>query len=78
MPKLPQVKAKEAIKVFEKVGFVHSQTRGSHYIMRRESGKEKVVVPLHGTKPLGKGLLISLIYDAGLTKDEFLKLLKKK
>jgi len=78
MPKLPQVKDKEAIKVFEKIGFVHERIRGSHYIMRRLSGKEKIVVPLHGTKPLGKGLLISLIYDASLTKDEFLKLLKKK
>ena len=45
MPKLPQVKAKEAIKVFERVGFVHERTRGSHYIMRRPSDKEKVVVP---------------------------------
>jgi len=78
MPKLPQVKAKETIKVFEKIGFVHNRTRGSHYIMRRESDKGKVVVPLHGTKPLGKGLLLSLLTDANLTKKEFLKLLKKK
>ena len=78
MPKLPQVKAKEAIKVFDKIGFVHRRTRGSHYIMRRESDKGKVVVPLHGTKPLGKGLLLSLLTDANLTKEEFLKLLKKK
>jgi len=78
MPKLPQVKAKEAIKVFEKIGFAHSRTRGSHYIMRREPDKGKVVVPLHGAKPLGKGLLLSLLTDANLTKEEFLKLLKKK
>ena len=78
MPKLPQVKAKETIKVFEKIGFAHSQTRGSHYIMRRKVDKGKVVVPLHGTRPLGKGLLLSLLNDANLTKEEFLKLLKKK
>jgi len=76
MPKLPQTTAKEAIKVFEKVGFVHEHTSGSHYIMRRSSDKGKVVVPLHGTRPLGKGLLLSLLNDAGLTKEQFLKLLK--
>lgn len=78
MPKLPQVKAKEAIKVFRRVGFIHERTRGSHYIMRRESDKGKVVVPLRGAKPLGKGLLLALLDDADLTKEEFLKLLKKK
>lgn len=78
MPKLPQVTAKEIIKVFKKFGFIHKRTRGSHYIMRRLSDKRKVVVPLHGTRPLGKGLLLSLLNDADLTKEEFLKLHKKR
>jgi len=76
MPKLPQTTAKEAIKVFGKIGFVYEHTRGSHYIMRRRLDKRKVVVPLHGARPLGKGLLLSLLDDAGLTKEQFLELLK--
>ena len=46
--------------------------------MRRPTDKRKLVIPLHGTKPLGKGLLLSLLDDADLTKEEFLKLLRKK
>lgn len=76
MPKLPQVKSKEAIKVFEKVGFTQEHTRGSHYIMRRPMDKRKLSIPIHGSKPLGRGLLLSLLKDADIARDEFINLLK--
>lgn len=75
MSKLPPLRAKEAIKAFGKIGFLHEHTRGSHYILRRPTDKRKLVVPLHGPKTLGKGLLLSLIRDANLTKEEFIQLL---
>ena len=77
MPKLPLVTASEAIKAFSKAGFVSIHTRGSHHLMRQPQSKRKLSIPLHQSKPLGKGLLLSLISDAGLTKEEFIRLLKK-
>ena len=77
MPKLPLVTAAEAIKAFSKAGFISVHTRGSHHLMRHPENKRKLSIPIHQSKPLGKGLLLSLISDAGLTKEEFIKLLKK-
>jgi predicted RNA binding protein YcfA (HicA-like mRNA interferase family) len=48
--------------------------RGSHIYLT--DGKHKITVPRHET--IKKGTLISIIQQAGLTKEEFTRLLKKK
>lgn len=78
MPPTPLITASEAIKAFSKVGFNSEHTRGSHHIMRNSNNRLKLSIPLHGSKPLGKGMLLSLIRDARLTKKEFIDLLSKK
>ena len=78
MPKTPLITATEAIKAFTKAGFNSEHTRGSHHIMRNPNNKLKLSIPIHGSKTLGKGILLSLIQDAGLTKEEFIDLLSKK
>jgi len=35
------------------------------------------VIPVHRGEEIGRGLLYKIIKDAGLTKEEFLKLLKE-
>jgi predicted RNA binding protein YcfA (HicA-like mRNA interferase family) len=35
------------------------------------------VIPVHRGEEIGRGLLSKIIKDAGLTKEEFLKLLKE-
>jgi len=75
MPKIPQLKAKELIRIFEEVGFIHQRTKGSHFVMHRELDGRILVVPLHGSKPLGTGLLNALIKDANLSKEEFINLI---
>ena len=45
MPELPRISGKEAIRVFERLGFRTVRQRGSHVIMRR--GEYGCVVPLH-------------------------------
>lgn len=78
MSKIPLTTASEAIKAFTKAGFISKHTRGSHHTMRNPNNRYKLSVPIHGSKPLGKGLLLSLIQDAGLTKEEFIDLLSSK
>jgi len=70
------VSGRELIKLLAKAGFEPSRQRGSHVVLVKndENGKHAVVVPDH--KEVDKGTLIEIIRQAGLKRDEFLKLLK--
>jgi predicted RNA binding protein YcfA (HicA-like mRNA interferase family) len=46
--------------------------KGSHIFLT--DGKHKITVPRH--KTIKKGTLLSIIQQAGMTKEEFLKLLR--
>lgn len=73
MTPLPVVSGKECIKALQKAGYYISSQKGSHVTMRRDDPKGKTVVPLH--KTLKTGTLRSIIRQAGLTVDEFVRLL---
>jgi len=77
MPKLPVLSPKKIIKLLEKQGFQVDHTTGSHYILYDKVTKLRVVVPYH-LRDLPKGTLLSIIKQAGLTKEEFEKLVKIK
>jgi predicted RNA binding protein YcfA (HicA-like mRNA interferase family) len=72
--KLPAVKPKVAIRALEKVGWRVHRQKGSHVSMHKEGTPNLVTIPMH-TKDLPKGTLHGIIEDAGLTIEEFLKLL---
>ncbi len=76
LQKLPVLSGKEVIKVLSKIGFQIIRQRGSHVILVRYLNRKKkaVVVPMH--KEIDKGTLLEIIRQAGLTKEEFLGLLK--
>ena len=67
MPKLPRISGREAVRVFERIGFRVARQRGSHVVMRR--GDRGCVIPLH--KELAIGTLRSALRQAGLSPDEF-------
>lgn len=56
-----------------KAGFVVKRQHGSHIILRRNDPFAQVVVPDH--KELDKGTLRVIIRFAGLTVEDFVKLL---
>jgi len=70
--KLPSVSWREVLKALVRIGFVPVRQSGSHIVLRDEEGA-RVTVPKHD--PIGKGLLMAIIAEAGITRDEFLKLL---
>ena len=74
MARLPVISGDDFIRVVRKIGYVWDHTEGSHMILLHPSGR-RLSVPRH--KELGRGLLSSLIRDAGLTREEFLKLLRE-
>ena len=73
MARLPVISGDEFVKAVARIGFVWDSTEGSHMILVGRSGR-RLSVPRH--RELGRGLLRALIRDAGLTRDEFLELLR--
>jgi len=73
MVKLPVISGIDAIKAFSKIGWKPHRQVGSHVALRKEGSKLTLSVPKHrGLRP---GLLRKLIKDAGITPEEFIKLL---
>jgi predicted RNA binding protein YcfA (HicA-like mRNA interferase family) len=73
---LKNVKAKDLMKVLESVGFKVVRITGSHHRLIHKDGR-KTSVPVHGSEPIGSGLLNKIIKkDVGLSKEEFEELLK--
>jgi len=75
MSQYPTVKAKEFIKVIEKLGFYFDRQKGSHTVYKNNDGR-RVVIPIHSGKDLKQGTLMGMIEDIGIDKDRFFKLLK--
>ena len=63
----------EFVRAVTRIGYVWDRTEGSHMILRGPAGR-RLTVPRH--KELGRGLLRALIRDSGLTREEFLRLLR--
>jgi predicted RNA binding protein YcfA (HicA-like mRNA interferase family) len=75
MPSVPRLSGKEAIRAFEKAGFVVVRIKSSHHVMKKEGIRENIVIPVHGKQALGRGLLSACIKVAGMTIEEFCELL---
>lgn len=74
--KLPQIDAKTIIKILVLKGYKAIRQKGSHVQFKNEAGT-LITVPLHPGRDLGKGLLMKIIRDMELDRDEFIELLKQ-
>ena len=76
MPKLPvKISGEKVVKVLHKLGYEVDHQTGSHIILRQNKEPfRRLTVPKH--KALAKGTLRAIIRQAGLTRNEFLTLLK--
>jgi len=79
MPKLPILSSKEVIRVLNHLGFEPAPKRGkgshSAFVKKTEEKTYLVIVPHKDEIP--RGTLFSIIEQIGLTKVEFIKILKK-
>lgn len=73
MPIMPLLSAREVVKGFDAFGWQVSRQSGSHIILVKEGHSATLSVPNH--KPAARGILQSLIRDAGLTVDGFVSAL---
>jgi len=63
----------EVLHALEKAGFTFRRQKGSHIVMRRDNPFAQVVVPAH--RHIDTGTLSSILDGAGLSVDDFVKLL---
>ncbi len=75
--KLPILSGAKVVKLLSKEGFSVLGQEGSHVIMSKqvETRKLKPVIPMH--RELAVGTLLSIMRQAGMTREEFLQLCEK-
>ncbi|ACI21079.1 conserved domain protein [Thermodesulfovibrio yellowstonii DSM 11347] len=67
---MSNISGKEAVRIFQKFGYILDHQTESHMILYHES-RPTLSIPNH--KELAPGLLRALIRKSGLTVEEFLK-----
>lgn len=64
------ISGREFVKILEKKGWKLVRIKGSHHIYMEEGNPARISVPIHGNKPLKKGLLKYFMKIAGIKEDE--------
>lgn len=70
MPRIPGIGQRDAVRVFEKLGY-RIVRQGGHLVM--SNGKIRLVIPRHS--PINAITMGSIARDAGLSPDQFRALL---
>ncbi len=71
--KPPLVSGARVIKALKRAGYRVTGQRGSHVKLYREAGESTVIVPLH--QEVDRWTLKGILNDAGITVEEFVRLL---
>ncbi|MCC6427897.1 MAG: type II toxin-antitoxin system HicA family toxin [Phycisphaerales bacterium] len=75
MAKVPNLSGKSIIKSLSRAGFVVVRIKGSHHFVRHPDGRS-TVVPVHAGESIGPGLLLKILADCELTREELRMLMK--
>ena len=75
MSKLPVIRSRDLVRAAKRIGFVFDRQSGSHALYLRDSGRRRIVVPIHSGRDLKPGTLRAIIADMGITVEEFVDLL---
>ena len=67
---MKQVSGREFARVVQERGWRLARIHGSHHIFTMLNRRERLVIPMHGNRPLKVGLLHSLMKIAGLEESD--------
>jgi len=74
--RLPVVNGRQVIRALTLAGFVLNRIAGSHHILvHRSDPRRAVTVPVHAGRDLKRGTIRSILRQAGVTVEEFVRLL---
>lgn len=68
--------SRKVIKALSDPGFEIVRKHGSHVVMKHADGRI-TVIPVHARENIGVGLLLKIMKDVKLDREEFIKLLAK-
>jgi predicted RNA binding protein YcfA (HicA-like mRNA interferase family) len=72
--RLPTVTAKQTLKALLRAGFIEEHQRGSHLSLYHPLTHKQTTIPMHGGD-LNRSLLKAILKQAGITEEEFKRLL---
>jgi len=77
--KLPIVSSEDVVRVLKRVGFSYAPKRGkgSHLAFYKKDQDRKRLVIIPKRKAIPKGTLLAILEQAGLTREQFLELLRR-
>jgi len=67
---LKQVTGKALARAVQDSGWKCVRIKGSHHVFTKDGRPERIVIPIHGNKPLKIGLLRSLMKIADLSEED--------
>jgi len=74
--RLRPVKPEILIKFLEMQGFVKVRQKGSHIFFRHQDGRT-ATIPYHKGEIIGRGLLLKILRDIEVTREDFIKWLEE-
>ncbi len=74
MAALPVCSGADAVRVFERIGWTKARQHGSHVTLVKPGNPAVLTIPLH--REIDRGLLRGLIRKAGITVEDFSRLLR--
>jgi len=74
---LPVISGRRAIKALTKAGFRGAGRKGSHIKLKKKNDDRVFVVIVPDHAELARGTLKSILKQANMTKEEFLRLLEE-
>jgi predicted RNA binding protein YcfA (HicA-like mRNA interferase family) len=74
MTKLPSLTGQQLISALRKAGFEIIRVKGSHHFLKHADGR-CTVVPVHRRETIGPGLLVKILRDCDITRDDLNELL---
>ena len=73
--KLRVLSGREVVGILQQHGFAEVRRRGSHIVMQRQLPDTTITVPVPNHKELKRGLVVALLREAGVTRDQLADLL---
>ena len=74
MPRMPQVTARELVRLLKSQDFIEDRQSGSHLTLWHEARRISVTIPMHIRADIGRGLAIRILKDAGFSVEDYLRL----
>jgi predicted RNA binding protein YcfA (HicA-like mRNA interferase family) len=76
MTALPSLSGRVLIAALSRAGFHVLRVKGSHHFLRHTDGRT-TVIPVHRAEDIGPGLLMKILRDCDISREDLHALLRK-